>query len=171
MFLRILLLGLLLSLSYQMGALPYVTHTIDYATFAELSIEELEARTGRTFSWREKLASRMLKRQVRRQLRQNKAAATRRLSFPVQQEVPPARSGAAVATFSAALGALISLLFLQAFPAVLLALLAVILGIGTLVRMHKQPGRYTGQGFAIAGIVVGGLILLLFVGVMIAFAG
>lgn len=46
------------------------------------------------------------------------------------------------------------------FPLPLLSLAAVVLGVVALVHIAAKRGRYTGKGMAVAGIVLGGIIVL-----------
>jgi hypothetical protein len=53
---------------------------------------------------------------------------------------------------------------------VLLSLAAVVLGCIALWQMHVEPATYSGRGLAVAGTTVGGILILVYVLVMLAFA-
>lgn len=65
-----------------------------------------------------------------------------------------------VKTSGAAIASLV-LGVLSLFCSLLTAIPAVVCGVVALVKINKSPGRISGQGMAIAGLVLGGLGMLI----------
>ncbi|WP_216650004.1 DUF4190 domain-containing protein [Lewinella sp. W8] len=120
-------------------------------TLADLDKDRVEARLGRKLKFREKVGLWILKKRVKRQER--RARRAQRGAGPVD--------GLALASFICGI-----LGFLIGWPAIA----ALVLGIVSLSGFNRNPGFRTGKGFAIAGIVLGGVVILAVLTVVAIFA-
>jgi hypothetical protein len=126
----------------QAGALTY--------SLEDLQRDKVEARLGRKLKFKEKVGLWILKKRVKRQERRAKRA--QRGTGPVD--------GLAIASFICGILGFLGIT----------AIAAVVLGIISLSGFSRDPGFRTGRGFAIAGIVLGGLTILGFLLLVTFFA-
>ena len=113
--------------------------------------EKIEARLGRKLKFKEKIGLWILKKRVKRQERRAKRA--QRGGGPVD--------GLAIASFVCGI-----LGFLIGWPAIA----ALVLGIVSLSGFNRNPGFRRGKGYAIAGIIMGGVVILAVLVIVAIFA-
>lgn len=112
-------------------------------SLADLDRVKIEARLGRKLKLKEKVGLWILKKKMKRQER--RAKRTQRGAGPVD--------GLALASFVCGILGLVIF-----WPAIL----ALVLGIISLDGLNRNPGYRTGRGFAITGIILGGIVILAF---------
>ncbi|MDB4728340.1 DUF4190 domain-containing protein [Saprospiraceae bacterium] len=131
------------------GARPYAEInspiTLDEQNLSNLKKENFQGKTGRKLTFKEKIALKILKKKLKKN---SKHKGNRVLN-------EPKTDGMAIASFICSLASVIP------FIGILGPFLGIIFGIIALGRINKAPQFIKGKGFAIAGIVIGGVTILL----------
>lgn len=118
-------------------------------TAADLSRDAVEARIGRKLKFSERIALSVVRGKVKRQARKRAKAG------------PDGTVVDAPSLLSMILGILAFAVAIFTPFAFFLAIAALVLGIVGLGRVKRAEGYRTGKGFAVAGIVLGGIWLVL----------
>lgn len=110
-----------------------------------LKKEDFERKVGRKLTFKEKIALKILKKRLKKK--------SKRKGNRVLNE--PKTDGLAIASFVCSLATVIPIIGIVG------PFLGIIFGIIALVRINESPQYIKGKAFAIAGIVIGAVMLLL----------
>ena len=139
--------------------------------FATTSNRALKKDYGLKLNWKERMALNIMRRKVKRHLRKHPEAQCQPLWSYANQEEQPFIESLSLLSLLFGLGGPV-LIFVAYSPiGFLFAGAAIVLGILSLSRITKNPDRYSkaSKAMAIAGIVFGSLLAILFLVVIISF--